>query len=101
MTERYAAQFEFFSAAKGEEYSCFTGSVVVREAETVLDSVHSDDFHYTIVGRDRGGTFEGTHQGSPDHISVSAKWVLLDDVVVGTWIENRTDFVLKVTRTHE
>jgi hypothetical protein len=82
-------QSEFLSAA----YAACTspGKVIVRGDETILEVECQGGQPYNIRGRLRRGFFHGRHVGMPDDFPVEAKWILLDDRFIGTWVEDRTD----------
>lgn len=84
--------FEFLSA--GDEPVDYRGTVIVRALETVLElEVPDCSRPYLIKGKPREGFWAGRHEGLPDDVRVEAKWTRLDDVFIGTWVEEGIDYV--------
>jgi hypothetical protein len=91
MVQRHSGvQFEFFSAHGLESQR---GAVIIREGEMVLEVECPDDRPYSIRGTVNREYFVGKHQDRPDDVPVEAKWIRLDDIYVGTWIEEGTDYL--------
>jgi hypothetical protein len=84
-------EFQFLSAAEPASYP--RGTVVVRDAEMVLEvECPGDERPYTIHGKVHRGFFCGQHKGHPDDVPVAAKWIRLDDMFIGTWVEAGIDY---------
>jgi hypothetical protein len=48
---------------------------------------------YTIRGKAVRHYFQGRHEGLPDDVPVQAKWIRLDDIFIGTWVEAGRDYL--------
>lgn len=83
--------FQFLSA--GDELGLSRGTVIVRDHEMVLEVECPDDRPYLIRGEPRQGFWAGGHQGLPDDVPIQAKWTRLDDIFIGTWLEEGIDYV--------
>jgi hypothetical protein len=85
-------EFEFLSAA--EPPSTLRGAVIVRNAEMVLEvECPGEDRSYVIRGKAVDGFFKGWHEGLSGDTPVQAKWGRLDDIFVGTWIEEGREYL--------
>ena len=84
-------QFQFLSF---EDDDCISlGSVVVRGKEMVLDVLCEGNSPYVVVGKKSRGFFLGEHKGQPGDVPVRAKWIQLDDRYIGTWVEQRIEYL--------
>jgi hypothetical protein len=93
MVQRYSdVQFEFFGADGLESQR---GVVIIRDGEMALEIECPDDRPYSIVGAVRNGFFVGQHRDLPDDVPVEAKWIRLDDIYIGTWVEDGQDYLFK------
>lgn len=85
-------RFEFPCA--GTDCDSLPGTVLVRPSEMVLEVEYPGELPYIIRGKARsGGFFSGRHEGRPEDVHVEAKWILLDSIYIGTWVEDGSDFV--------
>ena len=92
MVQRWTdVQFEFVSLA-GDTYA-YSGTVIARDEEMVLELECPGERPYLICGQAIGEFFRGAHQGLPDDVPVTAKWIRLDDIYIGMWIEEGIDYV--------
>jgi hypothetical protein len=85
--------FEFLSGA--DKPIASRGMVIIRESEMVLEIECPGDRPYLIKGKQKQDYYSGEHEGSPDDVSVEAKWTRLDDIFIGTWIEEGIDYLFK------
>ena len=93
-------EFLFWSAKEPLDSS--SGSVAVRSTEMVLDVPLPGDRPYVIRGvRKEGYYYEGSHQGLPDDVPVLAKWTRLDDIWIGTWLEDNIEYVFQFQLTDD
>lgn len=83
-------RFEFLSAC--DKPRILRGTVVLRDNEMVLDVELPGDRPYCIKGKERGGYFEGVHDGLADDVPVHAKWTRLDKAWIGKWVEGGIDW---------
>lgn len=90
--------FDFLSA--GDEPSALRGTVIVREQEMFLEVEYPDDRPYSIRGKAQQGFWAGVHEGLSDDASVQAKWTRLDDIFIGTWLEDGIDYVFTFRLPH-
>src|SRR5690349_15598303 len=81
-------QFEFLRAGYADEAS---GTVLLRSQEMILEVDDPGDLPYSIRGKMTGDFFSGRHEGEPAALRVTAKWIRLDDIFVGTWVEDGVD----------
>jgi hypothetical protein len=94
MLKKYSGvEFEFLHA--NEKSEVLYGVVLIRENEMVLDIKTPGDTGYDIRGKSIGSFFEGRHKEQPGDIPVRAKWILLDDIYVGIWIESGHEYLFK------
>jgi hypothetical protein len=92
--ERYTdVQFEFLSALEGLELE--RGVVIVRDGEMVLEVECPGDRRYSIRGTLRRDFFVGRHEDQLGDTPVDAKWIRLDDIYIGTWIEGGNDYMFR------
>lgn len=90
--QRHAnVEFEFLSA--GDKPAILLGTAIVRGDQMVLDVEVEGDRPYSIAGERRDSYYEGVHKGLPGDIPVHAKWTQLDDIWVGTWLEDGIDYL--------
>jgi hypothetical protein len=83
-------QFEFLCAGYADEAN---GTVLVRNREMILEVEYPGELAYLIRGRLKGSFFSGQHEGQPEDLRVSAKWTQLDDMYIGTWVEDGEDWL--------
>ena len=95
---KQAAEFEFFHPA--DRSVVLQGFVHFRGHEMLLEVEEPDSTPWDIRGKANGPFYEGAHRQLPGDESASAKWILLDDVYVGTWRESRADYMFKF-RLHD
>jgi hypothetical protein len=81
------ARFRFVSTEDDEEYS---GSIIERESEMVLEIPWTGDEPYTVVGHRSGNWFLAAG-------SIVARWVSVDDAWIGTWVEDGTEYLFRCT----
>ena len=94
MAQRYTdVQFEVVSLG-GVPWS-YRGTVIVRDGEMLLEVEVPDERPYVIRGKASGDFFQGRHEGLPDDPPVQAKWIRLDDIYIGTWLEEGIDYLFK------
>ncbi|MGA9108336.1 MAG: hypothetical protein ACLQPN_06965 [Bryobacteraceae bacterium] len=94
MPQRWSnIQFEFVSLAGDADTN--GGTVLVRDGEMVLEVECLGDRPYVIVGKAVDGFYRGFHQGQPDDAPVTAKWIRLDDIYIGTWREEGTEYLFR------
>lgn len=48
---------------------------------------------YTIPGKSVRNFFHGHHKGMPDDERVEAKWIRLDEIYIGTWLEQGIEYL--------
>jgi hypothetical protein len=90
--KRYpTVSFEFVSA--DDASSIQRGVVIVRDMEMVLEIECPGDRPYLIRGKACEGFYEGVHEGLAGDIPVHAKWTRLDDLWIGTWLEDGFDYL--------
>jgi hypothetical protein len=90
--KRYdAVDFEFVCA--DDTSSIQRGVVIVRDTEMVLEVECPGDRPYLIRGKAHDGYYAGVHEGLPEDVPVSAKWTRLDDIWIGTWLEDGFDYL--------
>lgn len=104
MAERYSnVEFEFLTAAdKKRPHLIERGVVLVRDGEMVLEVDYNGDTQdpYVVCGTAERGFFHGRHKGRvPDDVAVEAKWTKLDDVYIGMWTEDGTDYFFRFRLT--
>jgi hypothetical protein len=91
--ERYpSVTFEFVSVNGTSRKP--RGVVIVRDAEMVLEVECPGDRPYLIRGKDRGGIYEGFHEGPEGDVPVHATWTRFGDICEGTWVEDGYDYRL-------
>jgi len=96
MPERYPdVRFEFLIAADNCKAYETRGTVIVREGEMVLEVEWPDARPYLIRGKAKLDFFHGRHEGLPDDDRVEAKWIRLDDIYIGTWVEEGKDYLFR------
>jgi len=83
-------QFEFLCAGDADEAN---GTVLSRSQEMILEVDYPGELPYSIRGKMRGDFFSGRHEGEPTALRVTAKWIKLDDIFVGTWVEDGVDWL--------
>ena len=88
-------EFEFLSLAKDVTVGPSRGAVILRDREMMLEIEYHGERPYNIRGNATGNFFSGRHEGIPGHIQVNAKWTRLDDIYIGTWVEEGREFVFK------
>ena len=94
MAQRYTdVQFEIVSLA-GDSYA-YRGTVIVRDGEMLLEVECPDERPYVIRGKASCDFFQGRHEGLLGDPSVQAKWIRLDDIYIGTWLEEGIDYLFK------
>ena len=86
-------QFEFVSLA-GDAYT-YSGTVRVPDGGMVLEVECPGYRPYLILGEAVDGFFRGTHKEQPGDSPIAAKWIRLDDIFIGTWKEDRTEYLFK------
>ena len=86
-------QFHFLSS-EDHPWVC-SGTVIVRDREMALEIPWDNDAPYTVVGKESRGFFLGKHEGQPGDVPVSAKWIRLDDSYIGTWLEQRVEYLFR------
>ncbi len=91
---RQPAEFEFVHARHGHTLS--QGFVLCRQDEMLLDIEEPDNGRWNIRGKANNGFFEGRHEGPAGDVQARAKWILLDDVYLGTWIEEGQEYFFKI-----
>lgn len=93
MVRRYSdVQFEFFTVDGLESER---GAVIIRDGEMMLEVECPGDRPYSIRGTVTRNFFVGQHQDRPDDVRVEAKWIRFDDIYIGTWIQEGTDYLFK------
>jgi hypothetical protein len=88
------AEFEFVHATYG--LNVLQGFVLCREDEMILDIEEPNNGRWNIRGKAKNGFFEGRHEGPSDDVQARAKWILLDDMYVGIWIEQGQEYLFKI-----
>lgn len=93
--------FEFLSA--GDEPTVSGGTAIVREEGMVLEVEWPGDRPYLIEGKRCRGFWAGCHKGFPGDVPVEAKWIQLNDIFIGIWVEDGIDytFTLHLARASE
>jgi hypothetical protein len=86
--------FDFLSATAKPE--CLGGTVIVRDAEMVLEIEYPGEDPYNIVGRRQGSCYRGRHVASPGDIEVEASWAEVGNGnYVGLWIEDGSEWLFQ------
>jgi hypothetical protein len=70
---------------RGED-DVLNGEIRMTDRGEMILSVTGGSFPYLIVGKPRKHSFEGSNT-APGGSNVCAKWVELDAIYVGTWVE--------------
>lgn len=94
MTRNQPAEFEFVHATDG--LTVRQGFVLCREDEMILDIEEPDNGRWNIRGTARNGFFQGRHEGPADDVQARAKWILLDDLYIGIWIEQGQEYLFRI-----
>ena len=84
--------FEFFGADGLEQAR---GKVIWRDGEMALEVDCPGDRPYSIRGIPHRDFLRGRHQDQPNDVAVEAKWVCLDDLYIGIWIEDRREYLFR------
>src|SRR5262249_33462889 len=85
--------FEFFHAT--EQPEVLYGEVLIRNGEMILEVELPEEGPYHIRGERLDTFFQGRHEGQPGDVPVRAKWILLDDMYVGIWVEDGKEYMFK------
>jgi len=88
-----AAEFEFFHAV--DRSTVLQGFVLFRGDQMLLEIEEPEDTPWDIRGKSKGAFFEGHHKQRPGDASAYAKWILLEDVYIGLWIEDGQEYLFK------
>lgn len=84
-----SVKFHFLGA---KEDSDLAGTVIVRDAEMVLD-IPGGNGPYLIAGVSRNHWFEGKNGAYGRQHEVDAKWADIGGVYVGIWIEGGYEYL--------
>ena len=85
-------EFEFFSP---DVTLTNYGTVVVRDAEMVLEVTDDDDNLITVVGRLNEHLYRGMELDGPPRGAVRARWTSMGDLFVGVWIQDGEEYVFR------
>jgi hypothetical protein len=73
----------------------YSGEVISRPNEMVLDIANPPHSNYLIKGILNSGFFNGNRIVRQNENPVAAKWILLGDIYIGTWIEEGIDYIFR------
>ena len=83
-----------------EYYEDIRATIYLRTNEMIIEMEH-EGWHYTIVGRLDGNVYRGKNERSGSTAIVNAKWVQLDSLFLGIWMQDGVPYniMFKLAKT--